>query len=147
MTRWEQMMPMSPSALADRLVRVVARFDLHVGNPSVSLPLGKVLADKFLNRLLTLQVGLGDVSKFVIELLPGSRWLHPMYGIKALLKDVIVTRFKVCLVPSAELITCASCRGAEVATQRRNFGSIFMTIYGVEEVGVLSPAIRPKCAR
>ena len=96
------MMPISPAACSDWLVRLGARLDRHVRRQTLGLPGGKTLGYDLFDLAFSLQVGfghaaeIGDLARLIDRVLR-----DPLDGIKPLLKDVILPRDEVTFLPAA----------------------------------------------
>ncbi len=97
------MMPMRPAARANRLIRLIARLDGHIGHQALVLPAREVFGGDGLDHALAFQIGFrrrGEERLLPrsIERFPGG----PLDGVESLLKDVIRARLEVAILPSAE---------------------------------------------
>src|SRR4051812_22632477 len=95
------MMPIRPTARPDRLIRLLARFDLHIRDKSFLLPLGEVLGHSSIDLSLALPILFGDASKEDFAI-----WTDPLDAVEALLINIILARLEVELLPTPQRVGC-----------------------------------------
>ena len=81
----KEVMPMGQATFANRLIRIVTRFDLSAGDEPLGLPVLEALLQEAHNLSLPFQIG---CRRRPVTLFARFR-VHPADEIEALLKDII----------------------------------------------------------
>lgn len=123
------MMPIGPASRADGFVGLVTRLDLHIGHPSLRLPLGQVLCHQRLDLSFPLLIGIGYRGKEghlpgLVQRLFGD----PLDRIEPFLEDVVRSGLEVMLLPATQSVAGVALGVAIVAAQGLDRGAVGFSI-------------------
>src|SRR6185437_3206666 len=135
-------MPVHPTALAGEPCRLIARLDLHIGDPARGLPRAKIPSHESLHSAFAFDVRLAHTGEeCLLPSILGPFSTHPLNGIESLLEDIVSARLKVALFPGPQTIARGAVRQAIVPAQGTDRSAVGLALELVDEVRSLDGAV------